>query len=292
MRPKERTPVEDQGPHGTCWAHGATVAIEGAWKIAGNLLMQVSVQQLVDGCNNFGGPAPDARVGGICVDGCNNFGGAQGPYGMHDALCSAPDAPFIAQDKYPYVGDVDKSRCSVVDAPHDGACIQHTTCRPNLQCGTGQPCQADEEQLLQMLQDGPMAISVAHEGFAGYAGGVIKGNCACANCDNPYPTHAVALVGFASDDEEGNGPHWILKNSWGTGFGEGGYFRMQFGVNCLALASGGPCQADARVPPPAPPTPPPPPPTPTPPSFCSRFQRPGCRRHKKCHWVGMKCVAK
>ena len=176
MRPKERTPVEDQGPHGTCWAHGATVAIEGAWKIAGNLLMQVSVQQLVDGCNNFGGPAPDARVGGICVDGCNNFGGAQGPYGMHDALCSAPDAPFIAQDKYPYVGDVDKSRCSVVDAPHDGACIQHTTCRPNSQCGTGQPCQADEEQLLQMLQDGPMAISVAHEGFAGYAGGVIKGN--------------------------------------------------------------------------------------------------------------------
>ena len=286
MRPKERTPVEDQGPHRTCWAHGATVAIEGAWKIAGNLLMQVSVQQLVDGCNNFGGAAPRG-LEHMCGR-LQQFQRAQGPYGMR-ALCSVT-TPFIAR-QYPYVGDVDKSRCSVVDAPHDGACIQHTTCRPNSQCGTGQPCQADEEQLLQMLQDGPMAISVAHEGFAGYAGGVIKGNCACANCDHPYPTHAVALVGFASDDEEGNGPHWILKNSWGTGFGEGGYFRMQFGVNCLALASGGPCQADARMLPP-PPTPTPPPPTPTPPSFCSRFRRPGCRRHKKCHWVGMKCVAK
>ena len=196
--------------------------------------------------------------------------------------------PFIAQDKYPYVGDVDKSRCSVVDAPRR-ACIQHTTCRPNSQCGTGQPCQADE-QLLKCCRTAQWPFR-SHEGFAGYAGGVIKGNCACANCDHPYPTHAVALVGFASDDEEGNGPHWILKNSWGTGFGEGGYFRMQFGVNCLALASGGPCQADARMLPP-PPTPPPPPPTPTPPSFCSRFRRPGCRRHKKCHWVGMKCVAK
>jgi len=40
--------------------------------------------------------------------------------------------------------------------------------------------------------------------------------------------HAVELVGFTND-------HWILKNSWGPGWGDNGYFYMRKGVNTCGI---------------------------------------------------------
>ncbi|CDW87137.1 UNKNOWN [Stylonychia lemnae] len=37
--------------------------------------------------------------------------------------------------------------------------------------------------------------------------------------------HAVLLIGWGKDKTYGN--YWIIKNSWGTGWGEGGYMRIQ-----------------------------------------------------------------
>lgn len=36
--------------------------------------------------------------------------------------------------------------------------------------------------------------------------------------------HAIAVIGY--DDQQGC---WIIKNSWGTNWGEGGYFRIKYG---------------------------------------------------------------
>jgi len=47
--------------------------------------------------------------------------------------------------------------------------------------------------------------------------------------------HAVLAVGYGNDAETGL-DYWLIKNSWGTGWGADGYFKMQRGINMCAVA--------------------------------------------------------
>lgn len=79
----------------------------------------------------------------------------------------------------------------------------------------------DEEALKEAVANQPVSVSVEASGraFMFYAGGVFAGECG-TNLD-----HAVTVVGYGTS-REGN-KYWLIKNSWGSQWGEQGYIRIQ-----------------------------------------------------------------
>jgi hypothetical protein len=74
---------------------------------------------------------------------------------------------------------------------------------------------------------GPVSAAVyVDSAFQGYTGGVFKGTA------GGRVNHAVVLVGWNDD-----GNYWILRNSWGTGWGESGYMRIKYGSQQIGYAS-------------------------------------------------------
>jgi len=68
---------------------------------------------------------------------------------------------------------------------------------------------------------GPVTVSVDASTWHNYESGVFNG---CSYSDNIDLNHAVVLVGYGTDETLGD--YWLVRNSWGTGFGENGYIRL------------------------------------------------------------------
>ncbi|XP_063839072.1 uncharacterized protein LOC135088119 [Ostrinia nubilalis] len=87
-----------------------------------------------------------------------------------------------------------------------------------------------EEELKETLASvGPLSIAVAVDSWQNYHGGLLE------MCPQAQVNHAVLLVGYGS---EGGRPYWIIKNSWGLGWGESGYIRIKRNVNACNLMGG------------------------------------------------------
>ena len=89
----------------------------------------------------------------------------------------------------------------------------------------------NDESKMQIAIDtiGPIVVFLSRYAINDYTGGIIN-NPAC-----PLLTDHVALaVGYGKDPSTGTN-YYIVKNSWGLDWGEGGYFRIAMGVNMCGI---------------------------------------------------------
>ena len=71
------------------------------------------------------------------------------------------------------------------------------------------------------------AAVLATSDFSAYSGGIYSDSntsCYSSPCYYTPTNHAIALVGWGHDDTYGD--YWLLRNSWGTSWGEDGYMRI------------------------------------------------------------------
>lgn len=68
---------------------------------------------------------------------------------------------------------------------------------------------------------GPISVAINADYMQNYAGGIFN-NFQCKG-DRAHLNHGVLAIGYGRAN---NHDYWLVKNSWGTTWGEKGYIRM------------------------------------------------------------------
>ena len=213
------TSIKNQGGCGSCWAFSAAGAAEAAHNIGADdvtIDLNLSEQYMVSDCHMYigsqtccGGYAGQAlsyiRDTGIPDEGCFPYIDGSGCECLTDGTCS-PSCTYSGTDI-----------CS--DTTCDDRCSDYGS--RLVQIDTTGFAGSGEASIKQALLDyGPLSVSMGiGSPFGGYWDGDVY------RCTNDSSTnHAVGVVGW--DDAGG---YWIIRNSWGTGWGTGGYFKLGYG---------------------------------------------------------------
>jgi len=196
-RPGVVTPVYNQGQCGSCWAFSATENIESQYALAGHPLKSLSQQQIVS-CDT-------ADYG--CEGGW--------PYNAYKYIMSAGGQELYSD--YPYTAETGTCQfnAAYIYAKING--WQYVTQNQN-----------EQEMVNYLVANGPLSICVDAEPWQYYTSGVLT----AANCGTSID-HCVEAVGYNTASST---PYWIVRNSWGTDWGNAGYIWLQYGQDTCAMA--------------------------------------------------------
>ncbi|XP_047943443.1 ervatamin-B-like [Salvia hispanica] len=188
------TKVKNQGACGSCWAFSALGAVEGLNKIKTGKLVSLSPQEILD-CNL-----------GIGDLGCRR-GYMEKVYEF-----AMLNGGISSEEDYPYKGK--QSMCNLITARKIAARITGYVRIP----------ERNESAIRAAVARQPIAVAIDASApeLQLYSSGIFTGSC------GKKLNHGVLVVGYGTE----NGvKYWIVKNSWGTGWGDKGYIKMRRGTS-------------------------------------------------------------
>lgn len=188
------TPIKNQGQCGSCWAFSSTGSLEGQTFRKTGTLPSLSEQNLIDCTKSYGNEA----CNGGWMD--NSFKYVRDNKGID----SEQGYPYYTRDL--------------------GYCYYNAQYNTATDTGYYDITAGDENALKTAVATvGPISVAIdaTRPSFMSYRSGIyIEPTCGnqLSNLD-----HAVLVVGYGTE----NGvDYWLVKNSWGTTWGEQGYIRM------------------------------------------------------------------
>jgi len=214
--------VKDQGQCGSCWAFSTIGSLEGA-----ALKRRGAAQGKVhaDGSISVSGSLPELSEEQVLS--CNPWGWAcNGGYFAFDMLMPAKAGPSgyykgaVNESAFPYVGDA--VACSLGRAPS----FTPVTRWGYVAGSNSVPSVAAIKNAIYTY-GGVSACVYADDFFAAYTGGVFSSTKQYSSIN-----HAILLVGW--DDAKGA---WLLKNSWGPGWGVDGFMWINYGTANVGLGA-------------------------------------------------------
>jgi len=210
------TPVKNQGSCGSCWAFSAVGVVEPQYNIFmknPDLDLDLSEEYLVSDCYNAG-----SCCGGWHYEAINFTKDS----GIPDEAC----LPYVDGTGCSCYGDTCDSNCNY----RTGGACSDTTCSDR--CSnwstrlkyineTGSVPNDIETIKVYLIEKGPLSVAI---GMGQDFGGSFDGNGIYRCSDDNDVNHAVVITGYNETDD-----YWIVKNSWGSGWIDEGYFKVGYG---------------------------------------------------------------
>jgi len=198
---KMMTPVKDQQQCGSCWAFSGMSVYESIYKIMHGKELDLSEQYTVDCLEGV-------TVAGVRAD-CGSCNGGNVPFLFRTMVTNGT----TLESRFPYRAK--NSSCSRKNATMPYKIKQYGY------ISYGQPTVKEIKEAI--CKYGPVYSSLkVTELFKAYAGGIYDEK---VSVSGPRDTnHAIVIVGW---DDSKNA--WLVRNSWSSGWGEGGYVWIEYG---------------------------------------------------------------
>ena len=121
---------------------------------------------------------------------------------------------LTADEQYPYV--------SGIDGVDQDCYFDQEVTKPVVKIDDWVMLERNDQYAVMeaLVNKGPLIISAYASLWKQYESGVFSG---CSYTENIDVNHAIVLMGYGSE----NGlDYWIVRNSWGTKYGENGHIRV------------------------------------------------------------------